>query len=40
MTDLDDLTALRELDPEGMLSHVEALPQQCQGAWALARELK
>ena len=40
MTNLDDLTALRELDPAGMLGHVEALPQQCRDAWALTRELE
>jgi glucose/mannose-6-phosphate isomerase len=40
MTDLDDLSLLRELDPEGMLGHVAALPRQCRDAWAMARGLK
>jgi glucose/mannose-6-phosphate isomerase len=40
MTNLDDLTVLRELDPAGMLGHAAALPQQCRGAWALTRDLK
>ncbi len=40
MVHLDDITALRELDREGMLDHVAALPQQCRGAWALTRDLE
>ncbi len=38
MINLDDPTALRDVDPQGMLGHVAALPQQCRGAWALTRE--
>jgi len=39
VTNLDDPTTLPKLDPEGMLDHVAALPQQCRGAWALTRQL-
>ncbi len=40
MTDLDNLSALRKLDSEGMLDHVAALPQQCRDAWAATRDLE
>jgi glucose/mannose-6-phosphate isomerase len=40
MTNLDDLTALQELDREGMLGHVAALAQQCREGWALTQQLK
>jgi glucose/mannose-6-phosphate isomerase len=40
MVDLDDLTAHQELDPEGMLGHVAALPQQCRDAWTATRRLQ
>lgn len=39
MTHLDELTKLQELDPDGMLGHVAALPQQCRDAWATVRDL-
>jgi glucose/mannose-6-phosphate isomerase len=38
--DLDDLTELQELDREGMLGHVAALPRQCRDAWAATRKLQ
>ncbi|MGD2206154.1 MAG: bifunctional phosphoglucose/phosphomannose isomerase, partial [Anaerolineae bacterium] len=38
--DLDNLSALRELDPEGMLAHVAALPQQCRDAWDATQSLE
>jgi|GEM_PF-13958 len=40
MDNLDDVTAQREPDREGMLNHVAALPHQCRQAWALTRDLK
>jgi glucose/mannose-6-phosphate isomerase len=40
MIDLDDLSVQRELDPQGMLGHVAALPRQCRDAWAMTRGLK
>lgn len=40
MSGLDDITTLRELDKEGMLGHVAALPHQCREAWALTRDLR
>jgi glucose/mannose-6-phosphate isomerase len=40
MIDLDDLAALQKLDPEGMLGHVAALPQQCRDAWTATRRLQ
>ena len=40
MIDLDDLDTMQELDVEGMLGHVAALPQQCRDAWALTRDLE
>jgi glucose/mannose-6-phosphate isomerase len=40
MINLDDVTALAELDREGMLGHVAALPGQCGDAWASMRSLE
>ena len=39
MTNLDDLSALRTLDPQRMLDHVASLPRQCRDAWAATRRL-
>jgi glucose/mannose-6-phosphate isomerase len=39
MTDLDDLTALQQIDREGMLAHVATLARQCRDGWALTQEL-
>ncbi len=36
---LDDPAERRRLDPEGMLQHVAALPEQCRAAWAAAQSL-
>ncbi len=36
---LDDLSAQRKLDPEGMLGAIEGLPEQCRQAWEAARSL-
>ncbi|MEJ2211790.1 MAG: bifunctional phosphoglucose/phosphomannose isomerase, partial [Anaerolineae bacterium] len=36
---LDDVSALHELDGKGMLEHVAALARQCRDAWAAVREL-
>ena len=38
-TNLDHLATLQKLDPEGMLGHAAALPQQCREAWAATQEL-
>jgi len=35
--DLDDLRALRRLDPDDMLGRIAELPQQCRDAWALGQ---
>jgi glucose/mannose-6-phosphate isomerase len=40
MINLDDVNALQELDREGMLGHVAALPQQCRDAWTSIRSLE
>lgn len=40
MIDLDNQGAIEELDVEGMLGHVAALPTQCRDAWALTRNLE
>ena len=40
MINLDDVTALVQVDREGMLGHVAALPQQCRDAWALIGPLE
>jgi glucose/mannose-6-phosphate isomerase len=37
--DLDDLARFRELDPQGMQSHIDRLPDQLEAAWALGRTL-
>ncbi|MBN1201120.1 MAG: bifunctional phosphoglucose/phosphomannose isomerase [Anaerolineae bacterium] len=36
---LDDLTHMRAVDRENMISHIDALPDQLQNAWALAQDL-
>ncbi len=33
--DLNDLTRFKQLDPEGMLGHIDGLPDQLQEAWQL-----
>lgn len=40
MTNLDDLTQIGEIDAEGMLEHVAALPEQCRAAWRMTRHLQ
>ncbi|MBN1136704.1 MAG: bifunctional phosphoglucose/phosphomannose isomerase [Anaerolineae bacterium] len=40
MIDLDDLRTLEQVDRDGMLAHVKALPEQCRAAWAGVRELE
>jgi len=35
--DLDDLESLRELDPEGMLNHIDGLPEQLGKAWEMGK---
>ena len=30
---LDDLSRFKELDPQGMLAHIDGLPDQLQSAW-------
>lgn len=37
---LDDLQAIRRLDPDGMLEHIARLPQQCRAAWAQSQGLE
>jgi len=37
---LDDVSALQELDGKGMLGHVGALARQCRDAWETVRELE
>ena len=37
--DLDDLARFRELDPQGMQSHIDRLPDQLEAAWALGQTL-
>ncbi len=37
---LDDLRQIREIDSEGMLEHVAALPRQCRAAWQMTRHLE
>jgi len=37
--DLDDLERFRELDPDDMLGHIDALPDQIEAAWAHAQTL-
>lgn len=37
---LDDAKAIEKLDPGGMLASVRGLPDQCNLAWDMARELK
>jgi glucose/mannose-6-phosphate isomerase len=39
MADLDNLTALQQIDREGMLTHIAALPRQFRDGWALAQAL-
>ena len=39
MINLDDVNALAQLDHEGMLGHVAALPRQCRDAWDSIRSL-
>jgi glucose/mannose-6-phosphate isomerase len=34
---LDDLERFRALDPEGMLAHIDGLPDQLEAAWALGQ---
>ena len=34
---LDDLSRFKELDPQGMLAHIDALPDQLQTAWELSQ---
>lgn len=36
---LDDLTAFETLDPQHMIAHIDALPQQLADAWALGQAL-
>jgi glucose/mannose-6-phosphate isomerase len=40
LMNLDAAARFRELDPDGMLERIGELPQQCQAAWRLARELE
>ena len=40
MTNLDDLALLQSLDPDGMLRHVAALPDQCRDAWEALQDLR
>ena len=40
MINLDDVNALAQLDREGMMGHVAALPRQCRDAWDLTRRLE
>jgi glucose/mannose-6-phosphate isomerase len=37
--DLDDLARFRELDPQGMRSHIDGLPDQLEAAWKLGQTL-
>jgi glucose/mannose-6-phosphate isomerase len=37
MIDLDDIGRMREIDVQGMLAHIDALPQQLQTAWELGQ---
>ena len=30
---LEDLSRFKELDPQGMLAHIDGLPDQLQSAW-------
>ena len=34
---LDDLSRFKELDPQGMFAHIDALPDQLQTAWELSQ---
>ena len=36
---LDNVTAVREMDPDNMLDRIAELPQQCRDAWLAAQEL-
>jgi len=36
MTDLDNPQVFKQYDPEGMLTHLHEMPQQCQRAWQMA----
>ena len=40
MIELDEMTSLSSLDPQGMFGHVAALAEQCRSAWAAAQRLK
>jgi glucose/mannose-6-phosphate isomerase len=40
MHDLDDPQTYRQLDPSGMLQHLQAMPEQCRVAWQRALEFE
>jgi glucose/mannose-6-phosphate isomerase len=39
MSDLDDAALRQRLDPDGTLGRIRGLPEQCEEAWAAAREV-
>jgi glucose/mannose-6-phosphate isomerase len=40
MTELDGVTSVSSLDPQGMFGHVAALAEQCRAAWTAAQRFK
>ena len=39
MIDLNDVEAIRQCDPDGMLNHIAGLPDQCEAAWREAQAI-